>query len=944
MHSSGVEHSAEGARQDTSGTATAGYLLEREDELGAIRRHLDEAPTAPGALLLEGEPGIGKTVLWRAGIGYARERGLRVLVSSPAGSETRLSFAVLGDLFDGVADEVLPGLPPPQRNALEVALLIAAPGQVAPGERTIGAATLSALRALAAAGSVVIAIDDVQWIDGPSERALAFALRRLGASPVSVLLGWRIEQGHHHAAQALRDALDLRGVTTVPVASLSAGAVTQLVRERIAPTLPRSVAARVHGASGGNPFYAVELARALSRHAGPPDPNQPLPVPETLAGLVEARVGELPAEARMVLAVAAALPDATLEVVAAAGRALGLDDDGFGLGLDDALAAGVVELAGDRLRFTHPLLASGAYSRLGLQTRRKLHRQLAGIVSETEERARHVALGAEGPSVEASEVLHEAARVAASRGAIGTAAELADRAVRLTPEGLTVELWERQLDASGFELRNGDVGSAKARLEAAREALPPGTLRAAALLRLARVEEESPARSLELCLQAIAEAEGDPRRIAEAHQLAAEMSMLSGDVGGAVDQARRGVELAEGGGGAAILIECLGTLCHYETYTGEISPGLLERAVALEQTEARPSNNYSPREILGLRLMYADRIEEGRALLEQSYAAAVEIGDELDRGSLLIHLTQLECRAGRLERAAAHARECAGLFAHAGVFPAAARFPVAFASAHLGRVDEARSAGTEGARSAAESGSELFKLLNAWALGFLELSLGNVEAADEYLHDLPEACHRMGYRNPGVRPVYADAIEVRIATGDLECGDLIDELERQGRSLAYPWAIACAGRCRGLLLAARGDVEGAAEVLSTALGEHERCPQPLERGRTLLALGATKRRLKQRREARELLTEALELFDAVGAPLWSEKAAAELARIPGRGPAQPELSETERRVAELVAQGLPNKEVAARLFITVRTVETHLSKIYAKLGVRSRAELASRLR
>jgi len=420
------------------------------------------------------------------------------------------------------------------------------------------------------------------------------------------------------------------------------------------------------------------------------------------------------------------------------------------------------------------------------------------------------------------------------------------------------------------------------------------------------------------------------------------MSMLSGDVPRALEHSRLACSLAEEAGETAILIESLGTRCHYETYAGTITPGLLERAVELELHAPRPSNNYSPREILGLRLMYADRLDEARELLRASYATATELGDELDRASLLIHLTQLECRAGRLVDADRNACEAALAHDAAGFVPSAARFGTALVAAHLGRVDEARAAGEEGAAHGAAGGNEVFRILNVWTLGFLALSLGEAEAAAAHLGALPAEADAMGYWNPGVRPVYADAIEARIGVGDLGVAGLVEELERRGRTLDNPWARAVGARCRGLLLAARGDLPGAAAELERALAEHELSPQPLERGRTLLALGSVQRRLKRRGEARALLTSALELFDTLGTPLWAEKAAGELARIPGRTRSSGALTETERRVAELVVEGLTNKEIAARLFVTVRTVEANLSKVYAKLGVRSRTELARR--
>jgi DNA-binding CsgD family transcriptional regulator len=437
----------------------------------------------------------------------------------------------------------------------------------------------------------------------------------------------------------------------------------------------------------------------------------------------------------------------------------------------------------------------------------------------------------------------------------------------------------------------------------------------------------------------IAEGVDDPSG-AEARQLAAEMAMLSGDVSGALDHAREAVALAERAGDAAILVESLGTLCHYETFTGRITPGLLERAVELEQTVVRPSNNYSPREILGLRLMYADRLDAARGLLEASLVAATE----LDRMSLLVHLTQLESRAGNLARAREHARE-GNLVAEqqGGWALSAGAFVTALAAALVGQVDQAREAAERGTAFAAETETGLFRILNLWARGFLELSLGDAAVADRHLHELPERLEGMGYVNPGVRPVYGDAIEARIAVGDLGVEELIERLAGRGELLDQPWAQATAGRCRGLLLAARGDVHGALAALEAALEHHERSPQPLERGRTLLVLGALQRRAKRRGEARDTLRRALELFDLVGAALWAEKAAEELARIPGRGRSSGELTETERRVAELVTGGLSNREVAATMFVSVRTVESNLSRIYAKLGVRSRTELVRRL-
>ena len=236
--------------------------------------------------------------------------------------------------------------------------------------------------------------------------------------------------------------------------------------------------------------------------------------------------------------------------------------------------------------------------------------------------------------------------------------------------------------------------------------------------------------------------------------------------------------------------------------------------------------------------MYSDRLDEARGLLEASLEWTAEIGDELDRNSLLIHLTQLECRAGRLHHAAEHAKEARAISEQTGGWALAAPlFAVSLAAAHLGDVAAAREAGERGLAIAESGQSGVFRVLNQWALGYLALSMGDVERAAKHLGGLPAEVEAMGYRNPGVRPVHADAIEARIAVGDLDVEGLIDELERRGRSLDNPWALAVSARCRGRLLAARGDLDGAFAELDRALVEHERSLQPLERARTLLVGG-----------------------------------------------------------------------------------------------------------
>jgi DNA-binding CsgD family transcriptional regulator len=258
-------------------------------------------------------------------------------------------------------------------------------------------------------------------------------------------------------------------------------------------------------------------------------------------------------------------------------------------------------------------------------------------------------------------------------------------------------------------------------------------------------------------------------------------------------------------------------------------------------------------------------------------------------------------------------------------------------------VTSAREYATQGLASF-QRGDHLYGNCNRAVLGFLELSLGRFAEAREHLDPVVRFLREMGVREPCVIPVHADAIEAQIRLGDLDtASELLSEFDDLARATGRPWALATAARCRALLLAARGDAEAALLMFGRALDEHRRVPQPLELARTLLAKGQVERRARQKAAARRTLQQALGIFDELGAALWAANARAELARIGGRAPAGDALTATERRIAELVAEGKTNKEVAGILVVAERTVESALTQIYRKLEVRSRTELARKL-
>ena len=342
---------------------------------------------------------------------------------------------------------------------------------------------------------------------------LAFAGRRLRKEQVALLLARR--QSSKLDSERIEEAIAEERRVEVRVGPLSMGALHRLLRERLGTTLARPSLRRVHEASGGNPFYAVELVRALESSGGWIRPGHPLPVPDTLEEILHERIDALPPPVRRVLAEAAALRRPTESML------------GNWPALEQASEAGLIQLTNDEVSFTHPLLASAAYGSITAAERRHLHRRLAEVVSDPEERARHLALGAEEPDEEVADALEDAARRAAARGATGGAAELAELAVRLTPRSERGRLLERRVDAAGYHLPAGELDTAASMLEHLVEELAPGGARADALLLLASAQQNFD-RCLELAESALGDARGDDARVAKIECYIGEILLVQG--------------------------------------------------------------------------------------------------------------------------------------------------------------------------------------------------------------------------------------------------------------------------------------------------------------------------------------------------------------------------------------------------------------------------------
>jgi DNA-binding CsgD family transcriptional regulator len=915
----------------------AGEIIGREEELGAIQAFLAEVEQGPTALVLSGEAGIGKTILWEAGVEDARERFGRVLTSRGIEAEVSLSFAGLSELLAPVLEEAMPSLVTPRRRALEVALLLVEPGDQPPDAHAIGLAVLDVLCVLAEQGSLLVAVDDVQWLDPASAGAIQIAFRRLREEPIGLLTTLR-------KASELEDPFELeRSFTAERVEQLSVGPLPMgvlqtLLEQRLGLELSRPELARVQEATAGNPFFALELGRELVRTGTRPTPGQPLRVPESLRELLGGRLARLPGDTLDVLLQVAALARPTAEVVVGAygSREPVLQ------ALEEAAREGVVVFDDSDIRFAHPLLASICYERAPLWKRRAVHRALAGVVTDLEERARHLALAAEGPDAAIADELDAAAAQAAARGAPAAAAELCELAAELTASdpGLARQ---RRLRAATHHRLAGNTDRAVAILEQLLTEVPSGVERADILFGLAHAWRAAVPRGLELCDEALANAAGDDARSARILALRGLHHLNDPNVQAYLADSRTALEKAERAGDPALLAAVIAHAGQAETWAAEVTPGLLERGAEIEERLGLMLEyTESPRVYLARLRMRLGEIERPRAMLEELEASASARGDEVTRAHLLWYLSLVEWLAGRWQRAielASAADEIAVSVARRWVGRVKG-----LVEADLGLVEEARASAEVGLAESRAGSSEAFRILTLGVLGRLELALGDFEAAGGYLRDLPGWLLAGGMNDPTL-PIWGDAIETLVTLGELErAGAYLEQYELNARRLGSPLAMEGVLRCRGLLHAAEGDLPAAVAAFEQALTDQADPAWPFERARTLLCLGTVRRQAQQKKAAREALEQALAIFEELPAPLWAEKARAELKRISGRQPgASDELTETERRVAELAAQGRRNKEIAAELFMGVSTVEAYLSRVYRKLGIRSRAELGSQL-
>jgi len=907
-------------------------VLSRPTDTEAVDNLLSAASEEPAALVVEGEAGIGKTTLWLGALDRARDRGFRVLAAQAAVAESVLAYTGVADLLSGLDDE-WSDVPDIQRVALSSMLLGETPSNAADW-RVLAAAFLAVLDRLAEQAPVLIAIDDLQWLDASSRHILGFAARRL-PSRVGLLATVRSGSSDPDPVSWLQlsrpDAL--RRFTLAP---MSLSALHELLSRRLQVSFSRPTIVKIHEVSGGNPLFALELARVLdteSLRAG-------MPLPPTLMQLVYDRIGPLNSAVRTALLTAACAASPTITLVAVA---TGTGTEEALKQLEEAESRGIITIDGHRLHFTHPLLAHGVYSEATPAQRRAIHRRLAEVLEQPELQARHLALGATSADARTLESLDAAAEMVRGRGAPAAAAELLELAINLGGDAprRRIRLAQHHFDA-------GDTARARALLEAVIDELPPGTTRAEALLTLGflRLFDDSHPDAAALLERALEDAREDLSltvRVGVTFSFtlfnAGYLERAMQVIGDAVTGATRLEQ-------PSLLSQALSMKAILAFIRGDgLDEASLDRALELYDPHDPIPVPARPPVQNALLLAWTGRLDEARRQMLAIRQSCLQRGEEGELIFVGFHSVLIEVWRGYFGDAELLAEDLLERATQqGGDFPLFIALTTrALIAAYAGREQQVRDDIADAIDAAGRSGSQR---MGEWAittLGFLEVSLGNYPAALATLEPLVSRLAGATEQTEIIAAAFAaDAVEAMVALGRLDDAEqLTAAMERNGRRVNRAWTLAVGARCRSMLFAAHGDLDAALRAAQLAMKHHERLPMPFETARTQLLLGELQRRQRLKDASAATLREALRVFELLGTPLWAQRARGDLARANVRRTQTGDgLTASERRVAELVATGMTNRAVASSMFISPKTVEANLARIYRKLNIHSRVELA----
>ncbi|GHD89007.1 ATP-binding protein [Streptomyces naganishii] len=927
---------------------------------------LDRAQAAldgGGGLVLTGHPGAGRSTLLSSLADRFTSGGHRVLRCRPARADQELPYLGLIDLLAEVADEELGRLPDAE-HALLGGVLRRVTGATAPAGGgqllTLRMALLRTLTELADGRPLLLVVDDAQWLDAPSADALSFVAHRSAGTGLAVAAAVRTGPvgGDDPVVRAVR--LCPQPVTTLPVPPMTEPETAALLAEH-GMAWPKQRASRIRRASGGNPRFALELARACGEDGGPvwdepPTPTTVRPLPETLRAFFGRWLAALGPSARRTLLAAGTAARPTPELLLAAGF------EGAAADLREAARLGLVEpVAQGPVRFTQPLTAALLYEEATPKERARIHRALADAATDPVERAHQLASLSRGKDPALAALLCEAAALARRRGDPAGAARLLLRAADHTPE-----------DGAGGGSPGGGrgpgAGAVDLRLTAAEDALAAGDYplvrrlahralrdcrtpadRVRAWMAVIDSSGQAVAEVSDVFRHALRDAEGEPGLLAQVHYRLAWRSWLAeGSAVRAHPHAVRAARLSGRAGDPRTHQLSLTLQSALEFYLGRPeAEETLDAALASPADQRVLYDHNGPAYLRHRRHLLHDRLDDAYTEMRALVYAVRRRGSPETLSQCLGCLALIEVHRGRCARALDLSRQGLRVAQDAGISQGPAWHAVAIARAAGGDLGDALSAAEQARRHSEDDDDRLFLPRALYAEGHIRLIGGEPRAAVRLLRRVRDLELAQGQGDPAMRRWQSDLAEALIGEGLLdEAAEVVGRTWKQAARLGRRSVMAALGRPRALLLEADGDPDAAVRVLRRTADQHQALRYPLEEGRARLALGQLHLRRCDAEAARRELAAAHRLFEQAQARPWlAQVRAAQERQTAADAPASASLAavgsltEAERRVARRVAQGASNREVAAELVVSVKTVEAALTRAYRKLGVRSRVDL-----
>lgn len=899
----------------------------RRSELELIRAAAHSASAGTAQLVtLVGVAGVGKSALIEAASDDLAAGGFRVDRVALSEAETALTWAGLHMLCGDVTDDELGQLSPGLRDAIPGALGRRPTPAIDAGQVAFALTELIAARA--GEGPLAIVLDDIQWVDRASAGALAFAIRASAHLPVFVLTSFRsahplpFDPDRLLAADKYQE-LRLEGLTPA--------GVHHLLVDRCGVALGRADLIRVHEVTAGAPLYVIESGRLI---AGGRDVRDAL-VPPSVQATIGVRLAELPTDTLQVLRLAALSAHPSPALIEGALELLGARFDAAEA-LTQAEAARFTRWRGGVIEFEHPLVRATIVNSLPTVERQRLQRALAAVVPDADEQALLRADAATEPDPELADALMAAAERAAAQGASHLAAERFQLAAQATPVTERAARGRRFLmaadaadDAGDRELPLRLLDLAEPLLDTPDDLFQLGLARVLAIARRGELEAAS-----DTARRLLEGSTGSSPLRWQVHQLLARIIAFS-DLDAACEHAAAALTAAGEDHPSAVRLRVLVIrLALLAGHPVDVAP------VATLDVSHDSSLASNAADIM----IWSHRLDDALTLAQTAFDAAQREGDWHNVMNALDGLADANARAGNWDAALDYFRQWFELWAMIGGIDASARSgDVAAILASRGELDEARDRVEVATATTGRSPIEEIHLHSKACHAMV--CAAEWGAAITHGQTARHVAAQIGYGDVGAAPFRTDLVEALLQVGATdEANEVAEEHHRFAERSGFPRGRADAARSQALVAAGRGDVDRAVGLLERAAELHRAAGVPLELGRDLLVLGSTLRRTGQRSRAGEQLDAARSVFEGLGARTWVERADAEIERLGARRRARgDELTPTERQIAQLATQGSTNAEIARKLSVSVRTVESTLTRVYRKLGVRSRTELVTAL-